>query len=174
MQTDDLERILSKAEPELFKGVFPRDALAQFNQLEGIYIFNTDPISKPGSHWIGVVALPDNNSIEYFDSYGLPPILWKGIYKALTTGARILKWNNVRLQGVLSTVCGDYSLMFLLMRARGISMEKFISWLKSFPNAEDRDHYIRQLVLHCFNDIFTPTIGEGKDRVHIYGSDILI
>ena len=39
------------------------------------YVINTDESHLPGTHWIAVYFPEDkNNGVEYFDSYGLPPL----------------------------------------------------------------------------------------------------
>ena len=73
-------------------------------------------------------------------------------------------WSNTQLQGLTSTVCGDYCVMFLLLRIRGVSLEDFVSWMDKIPTAERRDHIIRRTVLSCFGDLYTPEPSSQGNR----------
>jgi hypothetical protein len=68
---------------------------------------NTDPSNKPGTHWVAVYC------DEYFDSYGRP-------------SKRNKKYNPVRIQGTLSSACGQYCVYYLCHRIRGRSMNDIV------------------------------------------------
>ena len=56
--------------------VLARDELADLpNQLKRpcSIIANTDPLHKPGEHWVALYLPPHSKTVEFFDSYGLPP-----------------------------------------------------------------------------------------------------
>ena len=73
--TIQIERILEKDSytKKIFKGVYPKDLLPTV-EYPGSYVLNTNPSSSPGEHWVGV-HFTDVGSAEYFDSYGLHPIV---------------------------------------------------------------------------------------------------
>lgn len=56
----------------IFEGVFAADELPHSPEKSKAraYIVNTDPIKKPGSHWLAIFT--KNYKCEVFDSYGLP------------------------------------------------------------------------------------------------------
>jgi hypothetical protein len=125
-------------------GVFPCDKIPLKPLSPCGFIVNTDPSNRPGSHWIAIFIQNDNN-IEYFDSYGRKP-----------TGL-ILKWfkkhkkrwiNSQRIQGSFSSVCGHYSIYFLVKRWKGCLPNQV---LKPFnKDFEEND----QMITDWVNDSF--------------------
>ena len=63
-------------------------------------ILNTDPISKPGQHWVAIVKRPErgHHPVDYH------PIFWYNL--------RRCHHNAKDYQQDFSTVCGDYCLFF--------------------------------------------------------------
>lgn len=82
-------------------------------------IFNIDPQSQSGKHWIALYA-PSSPSrrIEIMDSYGSDNL--KTVYRHLPDVQDILTQVNIlqmpRLQQMDSFVCGHYCLAFLFFR----------------------------------------------------------
>ncbi len=96
-------------------GVFARDTVpSRVDNLPICYIVNTDPISKPGKHWYAVFFYEDG-SRECFDSYGRTPS--KSGYS----------YNSVRIQGPLSSTCGQYCLYYLCHKVRGKNMKQIVN-----------------------------------------------
>ena len=82
METKDIYRALksNNTTRDIFVGVYPSDKLPAISALylqsedtKQAYVINLDPSHLPGSHWVAVFC--DHSGNEYFDSYGLPPIL---------------------------------------------------------------------------------------------------
>ncbi len=167
MNSLDIERmILTGGGSQMFLGVKPRDEVRHVVGQTGVLVFNTDKRNEPGTHWIGLVLTPTR--VEYFDSYGLPPHSFPDVYRELVRSKRAIIWSNTQLQGLTSTVCGDYCVLFLLLRIRGVSLEDFVLWMDQIPTAERRDHIIRRTILTCFGDLYTPNPRlKGIDGVHI-------
>ena len=109
------------------------------------YIVNTNEIDKPGTHRLAIFT--KNYKCEVFDSYALP-LNW---YKA----SDVVEWvfknfetfnsNAVTLQDMESQSCGQYALMYLIMKARGKSMHDFISLFKK-GNYVYNDHLVGEMV----------------------------
>ena len=74
-------------------------------------IINTDPISKPGQHWVASMKRSDGSGkCLFFDSYGNSPSTYnRQLWKPLERCDR----NEKDYQQTLSTVCGDYCVFFL-------------------------------------------------------------
>ena len=74
MDTKQIVSILNSCTTtkRVFRGVYPLDHIKQGHG-PGVYICNTDPSDMPGEHWI-VIALSEDGTGEYFDSFGLPPL----------------------------------------------------------------------------------------------------
>ena len=115
-----------------FCGVFPSDKLPQtIDKYPCGFVANTDPSSKPGTHWISIWIGPsnargDHNKIlgEYFDSYGTDvPLVFRNYLEKHTDK---WKYNKRKLQSIWSDVCGDYCIFYLSHRARGYSMNKIV------------------------------------------------
>ena len=90
-------------------------------------IVNTDPIDKPGQHWIALYyAGLGKSQGEFFDSYALRPEAykhdtWKKCFREFDGFTRPLQqWN--------SDVCGDYTIYFLYRRVRGESLREIVKY----------------------------------------------
>ena len=77
-------------------------------------VFNTDPMSKPGAHWVSVYISEDNHA-EFFDSNGTSPN--KYIRKFLD---KFDSWSyNTKAYQNTDGLCGVYAAYFLLQKLRG-------------------------------------------------------
>ena len=126
---------LAKQDPYLapiFAGVFAADELPGLPEQwkKRAYIVNTDPIDKPGSHWLGIFT--KKHTCEVMDSYGLP-LKWhkpSDVVEWVFENFEIVRSNAMTLQEMNSQSCGQYALMYLKAKARGESMEDFRSVFK--------------------------------------------
>jgi hypothetical protein len=170
MNTLDIESILS-GDPTLgpsFAGVYPRDVFIATvgNGKRGVFVLNADTSSQPGSHWLSVVTTPTETL--FFDSYGFPPDVYGGIRESLILIGKLIEWNRIPLQGPLSTVCGDYCVTFCLLLSRGWGMKDFTSRMEKIPDAEDRDHAVRAMLISAYGS----KLVSGYYGVHIPGSGL--
>jgi len=91
------------------------------------------------SHWVGLACL--DNSIYYFDSFGVPPpIRIMDLIKKLvckTSKPIGYHYNTIQIQNLQSGYCGLYSLLFLyfMNRSKGTTTSRF----KRFQNLFDED-----------------------------------
>jgi hypothetical protein len=109
----------------IFDGVYASDTLPyKLHCKPTLIIVNTDPISKPGTHW-QAIAIDTHRNGEFFCSFGLPPYVPQ-IRKFLDRHCKAWKHNTVDVQALDSTVCGQYCAMFLLFKAHGYSMNDFV------------------------------------------------
>lgn len=109
------------------------------------YVFNTDARKYgPGEHWVALYC-GKNGVCEYFDSYGTAPL--EGIYdfaKSFSSGP--VYYNTKWVQSPLSHVCGGYAIFFLLMRARGISMQNVVKLFQNEKNLLGNDVLLMELL----------------------------
>src|SRR5439155_1499414 len=108
-----------------FVGVYASDQLPQRLLVSSkplAFVVNTDPANKPGEHWIAVYYDGANKTIEYFDSYGLPP-QQMSIFEFVINNGKDYVLNPLQLQGYDSSACGHYCVAYLYKRCRGQSME---------------------------------------------------
>jgi hypothetical protein len=181
MDNRDLTKIFSEdtfVAPH-FRGVYPRDIFCNnftSTQLSstGFYVFNTDDSTRPGAHWIAVHAT--EHRVTFFDSYAFPPHILPDVYAALRIPQRRqLVWNRVPMQGLLSTVCGDYCVLFCTLTSRGWTLDDFCERMLAFENSETRDHAVRATVVDLYGarivgDYSLSPELEGVNGVHIPGA----
>lgn len=137
----------------IFQGVFAADQIP-WRKLNSLHnwsiIMNTDPISKPGQHW--VTAMKRDGRCYFFDSYGNSPLtynarLWQALAKCLT--------NKKDYQQTRSTVCGDYCLFFLKLfsKADFPADFKMIDKYLDEDDDEENDKFLHALVHSWFPKI---------------------
>ena len=115
-----------------FCGVFPSDKLPQtIDKYPCGFVANTDPSTKPGTHWISIWIGPSDGKGEnkrivgqFFDSYAADvPLVFRDYLEKHTD---IWIYNRRKLQSIWSDVCGDYCIFYLSHRAHGYSMNKIV------------------------------------------------
>jgi hypothetical protein len=98
-------------------------------------VFNTDPHTEDGSHWVSLFIniAPDHNYIFFFDSTGYRP--QKEIREFISTvtaqgralGIRFKYYENRKQHQKLNTECGMYSLFMIVNLIEGTrSPEEFM------------------------------------------------
>lgn len=126
MNTGQIKTLLSRHMDcrSVFVDVLAADQLPPVPQAKRpcCYIVNTQNAAKQGEHWVVCCFNKESMPNEYFDSYGRAPIQLS-IKKFL--GKRYV-YNNVMLQTPLSTVCGQYAVMYVLMKSRGHTTKAII------------------------------------------------
>lgn len=143
-----------------FKGVFPADKLPKRLKKPAMLIANTDPSSKPGSHWVAF-HIPVKGPIEFFDSTGRGPE--SDHFKSfLRKNGKKLLCNKNRLQSLFSTTCGNYCGVFLYLRSNNISFKKFLSLFSNDYSKNDSDIY------EMYRKIFG-----SKKKIQIGGNPII-
>ena len=75
-----------------------------------------------GQHWVAWLLLSPTVS-EFFDSYGYGYETYSHLIAPTDT---IIRENCIKLQNDITYFCGQYSLMFVYERSRGISYEDFM------------------------------------------------
>jgi hypothetical protein len=103
-----------------FQGVYSSDTLPTTPRL---LVCNTDPKWKPGKHWIAIYV-DKNGCGEYFDSFGVPPNKHFEGYLDL----KCSRWtfNRKQLQSRISSFCGYYCCLFVILRCKGFDMTKIV------------------------------------------------
>lgn len=137
METEEIEDILYRDSftGQYFRGVYACDQLSgQHLPRPSALVVNTDPSNKPGQHWVAIYITRDGTG-EYFDSFGNGPSVSQ-IVQFLGKNTTYVIPNRRLLQGAFSTVCGQYTIFFLLHRCRGLTMNKIIN-LFSADTAEN-------------------------------------
>lgn len=119
-----------------FKGVFSCDKLPKYKiKKTACYIINTDPSSKPGTHWVAIF-FPKKGYAEYFDSFGFEPKI-KSIIKFIMNNSSHYTYNKKQLQNIFSSVCGNYCCEYLLHRCKGKVKSLFLKKYNSKNTANN-------------------------------------
>lgn len=166
MDTVTLEKVFKKIENKFRKnyhrkligGVFAcnqLDSLQFTNDSDIALIVNTDPSTKPGTHWqaLWIPKTSNNNhyrSCHFFDSYGTPPSN-EYILKFIRKSSQVTVWSDKQMQDFDSFVCGEYCCVFLSYMTRGLS---YSSFYKQFD--EDLSHFDKndKKTIKLFKSIF--------------------
>lgn len=108
-----------------------------------VYIIsNLDPDNKPGSHWVAIHINTDGVG-EYFDTFGRKPTSHHLSFLCKNTKKWI--YNSNVIQSVFSSLCGQYCLLYLYFKLRGMSLNDFICMFS------DNTIYNDVLLLEMFN-----------------------
>jgi hypothetical protein len=151
-----LQRVAHRPGQMFTLGVLPADCLPSLSRLQDIlrsvslccFVANTDPAKLPGKHWVLFIASRVRGGIqlEYFDSYGLPMVLYTDVYndcgrKRLLPLIKV--YSTLSLQDVSSSVCGHYCILFAHFRAMGHSFKFILDYLRrSGVTALERDKFV--------------------------------
>lgn len=119
-----------------------------------LMIINYDTCDEPGSHWVAVF-INKNKKIEYFDSYGMLPI-YSSVTEKLSdlSHNKGLAFNKIRFQGN-STVCGQYCLVYLLLKARGYSLKQVQNIFHKTETFVERDLVANYFINEKFGQLFS-------------------
>jgi hypothetical protein len=128
-------------------GVYAADTLPHVLKVPALFIANTDVQTLKGTHWVAF-HIDSSGHCEFFDSFGNQPIVPEHRHFLVQT-CKSWSHNNMSLQGFTSTVCGHYCIMFLAFKARGLSIESFLSLFESNQSSFN-DKLIEQMYLNHF------------------------
>ena len=124
-----------------FEGVFAYDQFLSDTSRKKdkrnlIFVVNTDPSWKNGTHWLLVFV--KGNKVFFVDSLGFPPSHY-GLEKKLQSfGRQIIHIDNINLQCQFSTACGAYCIYFSYHLSRGKSFEHILKMFRRFsPDYND-------------------------------------
>ena len=146
MNTQQIHHILKSdfMSSKLYHGTYPMDRIPYLKMENGAFVINTDNHDEPGEHWL--VVYNDNGYVEYFDSFGRPP-LDKRLKSFLGND---YKYNKTELQLLFSNACGFYCVYYILHRVRGYSMDEIINVLKR----SDGDFIVKKFVYRHYKPVF--------------------
>lgn len=134
-----------------FLGVFASDMIPlSALSFPCCFVANTKPSSHSGEHWIAVIKSSKNEGY-YFDSYGMPPTNFPEIAMVLEP---CVEWNynSKQLQSLLTTVCGQYCVFFILHIARGLTPNQIVSFLDDSGDTAANDAFIYAFFKHRYDN----------------------
>jgi hypothetical protein len=101
-------------------------------------VFNTDPSTKSGEHWISMYMdlgkhNGDNYGIYYFDSYGRQPskevkeLIKKVLEQGLKCNRKLLYFYNDYSYQKANSQCGMYAIHFIKKMLEGLSFKEYLN-----------------------------------------------
>lgn len=129
MNTIQINKILSRSPVTCsnYLGCFPADQIPKV-AFPSAMVVNIDPSWQDGSHWIAIF-IQSNNSVEYYDSFGIWPPLNPDILRFLNNFSTII-YNEIPLQSMHSKSCGKHAIYFIFQKSLGRSFDEIISRLR--------------------------------------------
>lgn len=143
MNTVQINNIMhtDKYTKSIYLGTKSLDKLPKIRKYPSCLIVNNQSSKRPGEHWVAIYY--DKNKYgEFFDSFGMNPTFYK-LNSYLKSSSSKFRFNTKVLQTQSSSYCGFYCILFLLFKARGYSLEKFISL---FKNPYKNDKLLNELI----------------------------
>ena len=125
----EIDGVMKRYRPR-FLGTIARDQwsalTAPVDSGKSGWVMNTDPLTKPGQHWVAFLMDLDNKSVEYYNSFAddIPADVLQKLKEFLnehnpTRELLKLKVNKVIDQDAKSSNCGWFCCKFLIDRFRG-------------------------------------------------------
>lgn len=108
-----------------FKGAWPSDMVPEIGPGEGV-IVNTDPSKMPGTHWVAIYR-PEEGPVEYFDSFGLPPLNPDTIDYMNMIAPRGWTYSISTVQHEIADSCGHHCINFLKHRLSELPMSHILT-----------------------------------------------
>ena len=131
---------------------------------QAAFIINLDSSADAGSHWVGLF-FDGLSQFTYFDSFGLPPRQPSIKTFIKNNSNRPLVYNSRVLQDILTNSCGLYAVYFVLLKARGASLNVILRPFSTSPNRQYiNDRLISRLTLQL--------IGNNYKRLSVRIQDV--
>lgn len=140
MNTEQITAVASRLMLDkgvVFLGVYPKDKVPRPTAYPACFVANTDPVTKPGEHWVAFYCMSPNY-FEFFDSYGQSP-------SAYGFPHRTPHYNRKLIQSLTSSVCGQYCLFYIYFRSVGYALDSIV--MQFHPHDfEWNDHLVTRWV----------------------------
>ena len=130
---------------EIFIGVFAADDLPNQKEYPAGYIANTEVSSQGGQHWVAFFHTGD--TLECFDSFGSNPAKYSEQLKNWINGDYQIVQSE-KLQSNDTTVCGQYCMFFILLRAYHKSYQDVLSVFTK--NTKINDQFVCRFINRFF------------------------
>ena len=195
MRTQELENVLNyfsafnssasgtKIRQVRILGVFPSDLipfshfLSSSRESSLCCIANTDPSTKPGTHWVAFYRdLQNDSPLEFFDSYGQSPLSY-GFFSGNSKFPKDLplSFNNTILQSLTSNVCGQYCLLFIHLRINSEQSKPLSFVVNKMLNLAPNSHLRDKCVAHLISALSrSHTTHSGKSSTRNISANVLV
>ena len=129
MNSNEINLFANSLNISNFCGVFGLDELKQIDKhRKGLIIFNTQPTTLPGQHWIALSITVD--TIFYFDSLNSGFHSNECVAKFLIKMNKNVILNNIQIQPDVSNLCGVHCIVFCHIMSKNNTLPVFQSFIK--------------------------------------------
>ena len=129
MNSNEINLFANSLNISNFCGVFGLDELKQIDKhRKGLIIFNTQPTTLPGQHWIALSITVD--TIFYFDSLNSGFYSNECVAKFLIKMNKKVILNNIQIQPDVSNLCGVHCIVFCHIMSKNNTLPVFQSFMK--------------------------------------------
>ena len=129
MNSNEINLFANSLNISNFCGVFGLDELKQIDKhRKGLVIFNTQPTTLPGQHWIALSITVD--TIFYFDSLNSGFHSNECVAKFLIKMNKNVILNNIQIQPDVSNLCGVHCIVFCHIMSKNNTLPVFQSFMK--------------------------------------------
>lgn len=125
-----------------FLGAWPCDRIPDIGPKQGVVV-NTDTSDKPGTHWIAIYR-PIHGPVEYFDSFGLPPLVPETINYMNKIAPRGWTYSISTVQHEIADSCGHHCVNFLKHRLLDLPMSHILAHLS--PDRLKNDYIVKRSI----------------------------
>ena len=135
MNSNEINLFASRLNISNFCGVFGLDELKQIDKdRKGLLIFNTQPTTLPGQHWIALSISAD--TIFYFDSLNSGFHLNECVAKFLIKMNKNVILNSIQIQPDASNLCGVHCIVFCHIMSKNNTLPVFQSFMKGLSQLD--------------------------------------
>ena len=135
MNSNEINLFASRLNISNFCGVFGLDELKQIDKhRKGLIIFNTQPTTLPGQHWIALSVSAD--TIFYFDSLNSGFHSNECVAKFLIKMNKNVILNNIQIQPDVSNLCGLHCIVFCHLMSENNTLPMFQSFMKTLSRLD--------------------------------------
>ena len=128
MNSNEINLFANSLNISNFCGVFGLDELKQIDKhRKGLIIFNTQPTTLPGQHWIALSITVD--TIFYFDSLNSGFHSNECVAKFLIKMNKNVILNNIQIQPDVSNLCGVHCIVFCHIMSKNNTLPVFQSFM---------------------------------------------
>jgi hypothetical protein len=125
MRTEEINKAMQ--DYKTFLGTWPSDMIPDIGPGEGV-IVNTDTRNEPGKHWVAIYR-PPRGPVEYFDSFGLPPLSPETINYLSRIAPQGWTYSMTTVQHEIEDSCGQHCINFLKHRLSELPMSHVLEHL---------------------------------------------
>ena len=97
-------------------------------------VLNTEVSNNNGKHWVCLYNDKNTNFIEYFDSFGVPPLKNVVDFCKRNYPKKEIFYNDNQLQKYESVLCGYYCIYYIRNRNKGLSPYEVVYNLQQEPS----------------------------------------